>query len=400
VGALIMIRILGLIISDNNNGAFKSKSMKESHNVLGQSVQQWSGAGLTGVTEDIQFITFEEMDKCKQFISTADQVIINWADQPLVQAETFRDLLNTHIRKGNKATAIFADYPLNSVSEAAMYTFNSIELLNKLKELNVLNLSRDVLKQIFLSLNNTSKILTEHHRQFLVVTDRAVLAEVTSEIKARIHRQIMLSGVTIVDPSSTYIDVNVDIGEDTTILPNTILEGNTAIGEDCIIGPNSRISNCKIGNNAEVANSVAIDSSIGDETHVGPFAYLRPGSMIGSKVKIGDFVEIKKSVIGDKTKISHLTYVGDAEVGTNVNIGCGVVFVNYDGKHKNKTIVGDNSFIGCNTNLVSPVVVHKDTYIAAGSTITEEVPENSLAIARERQVNKEDWVIKKDMKRK
>ncbi|MDF2987209.1 MAG: hypothetical protein K0R50_2719 [Eubacterium sp.] len=395
-----MKRILGLIISDNNNGAFKSKSMKESHNILGQSVQQWSGAGLTGITEDIQFITFEEMDKCKQFISTADQVIINWADQPLVQAETFRDLLNTHIRKGNKATAIFADYPLNSVSEAAMYTFNSIELLNKLKELNVLNLSRDVLKQIFLSLNNTSKILTEHHRQFLVVTDRAVLAEVTSEIKARIHRQIMLSGVTIVDPSSTYIDVNVDIGEDTTILPNTILEGNTAIGEDCIIGPNSRISNCKIGNNAEVANSVAIDSSIGDETHVGPFAYLRPGSMIGSKVKIGDFVEIKKSVIGDKTKISHLTYVGDAEVGTNVNIGCGVVFVNYDGKHKNKTIVGDNSFIGCNTNLVSPVVVHKDTYIAAGSTITEEVPENSLAIARERQVNKEDWVIKKDMKRK
>ncbi len=395
-----MKKILGLIISDNNNGAFKSKSMKESHNVLGKSVQQWSGSGLTGIAGDIQFITFKDMDKCKQLISTSEQVIINWADQPLILAETFQNLLNTHCREENKATAIFADNILNCISEAAVYVFDSNELLNKINELDVLNLSRDVLKQIFLSLKNTSKILTEDDNQFPVVTDRVVLAEVTSRIKARILREIMLSGVTIVDPSSTYIDVNVDIGEDTTILPNTILEGNTAIGEDCIIGPNSRITNCKIGDNVEVANSVAVDSSIGDETHVGPFAYLRPGSMVGSKVKIGDFVEIKKSVIGDRTKISHLTYVGDAEVGTNVNIGCGVVFVNYNGKQKNKTIVGDNSFIGCNTNLVSPVVVHKDAYIAAGSTITEEVPENSLAIARERQVNKEDWVIKKDMKRK
>lgn len=121
---------------------------------------------------------------------------------------------------------------------------------------------------------------------------------------------------------------------------------------------------------------------------------------MGKNVKIGDFVEIKKSVIGDRTKISHLTYVGDAEVGSNVNIGCGVVFVNYDGKNKNKTIVGDNSFIGCNVNLVSPVVVKNDAYIAAGSTITEEVPENSLAIARQRQTIKQDWVTKKDLKRK
>ncbi len=395
-----MINILGLVISDNNNSAFKSKSMKESHNVLGQSIQQWSASSLTGITTDIQAITFEELEKFKQLAGNADMVVINWADQPLIASQTIQGLLDRHKLEGYSASAIFGSCCRESVSEAAVYIFNSSELSVKLHELDVLNLSKEVLKQIFLSIKNTNNILSEDHREFLAVTDRVALAEAASVLRDRILREIMLSGVTLMDPASTYIDANVYIGEDTTILPNTILEGNTAIGEDCIIGPNSRISNCKIGNKAEVVNSVAIDSSVGDETHVGPFAYLRPGSMVGSNVKIGDFVEIKKAVIGDRTKISHLTYVGDAEVGSNVNIGCGVVFVNYDGKHKNKTVVGDNSFIGCNTNLVSPVVVHKDAYIAAGSTITDEVPENSLAIARERQVIKEDWVIRKNMKRK
>jgi len=399
VGALIMIKILGLVISDNNNSAFKSKSMKESHNVLGQSIQQWSASSMTGITTDIQAITFEELEKFRQLVGKADMVIINWADQPLIASETIQGLLDRHKTEGNSASAIFGSCRREAISEAAIYIFNSSELAAKLDALDVLNLSREVLKQIFLSLKDTNKILSEDYREFLAVTDRTALAEAVSVLRDRILREIMLSGVTIMDPASTYIDANVYIGEDTIILPNTILEGNTAIGEDCTIGPNSRLSNCKIGNNAEVVNSVAIDSSVGDQTHVGPFAYLRPGSMIGSNVKIGDFVEIKKAVIGDRTKISHLTYVGDAEVGSNVNIGCGVVFVNYDGKHKNRTVVGDNSFIGCNTNLVSPVVVHKDAYIAAGSTITDEVPENSLAIARERQVIKEDWVIKKNMKR-
>lgn len=395
-----MINILGLVISDNNNSAFKSKSMKESHNVLGQSIQQWSASSMTGITTDIQVITFEELEKFKQLAGNADMVVINWADQPLIASQTIQGLLDRHKLEGYGASAIFGSCSREAASEAAVYIFNSSELSVKLHELDVLNLSKEVLKQIFLSIKNTNNILSEDHREFLAVTDRVALAEAASVLRDRILREIMLSGVTIMDPASTYIDANVYIGEDTTILPNTILEGNTAIGEDCIIGPNSRISNCKIGNKAEVVNSVAIDSSVGDETHVGPFAYLRPGSMVGSNVKIGDFVEIKKAVIGDRTKISHLTYVGDAEVGSNVNIGCGVVFVNYDGKHKNKTVVGDNSFIGCNTNLVSPVVVHKDAYIAAGSTITDEVPENSLAIARERQVIKEDWVIRKNMKRK
>jgi bifunctional UDP-N-acetylglucosamine pyrophosphorylase/glucosamine-1-phosphate N-acetyltransferase len=133
---------------------------------------------------------------------------------------------------------------------------------------------------------------------------------------------------------------------------------------------------------------------------VGPFAYVRPESVIGRNTKIGDFVEIKKSIIGDGTKVSHLTYIGDSEVGSNVNFGCGTITVNYDGKKKHKTIVGDNVFIGCNTNLVAPVKVNNDSYIAAGSTITDEVPEGALAIARERQTNKEGWVEKRNMQRK
>lgn len=395
-----MIKNLGLIISDDNNSAFKSKSMKESHNVLGRSVRQWSSGALAETAQDIEFITFEELDKCRELIRNAEQVIINWADQPLVLTGTFKELLNRHMALEKNATAIFAEENEEGCSDGAIYIFNGGILLQKLDELKDCRLSRDILKQLFLSTNNTSSSFSDDDCQFAVVTDRVALSYVISEIKSKILKEIMLSGVTVVDPASTYIDADVVIGEDTVVLPGTIISGDTAIGEDCIIGPNTRISDCKIGNKTEVANSVATGSTIGDETHVGPFAYLRPGSLVGSNVKIGDFVEIKKSVIGDKTKISHLTYVGDAEVGKNVNIGCGVVFVNYDGKHKNKTVVGDNSFIGCNTNLVSPVVVHKDAYIAAGSTITDEVPENSLAIARERQVIKEDWVLKKDMKRK
>ena len=385
---------LGLVISDNNNCAFKSKYVKEHHNILGQSVQQWATIPVTEVTNNIQSISFQDLERCKEILSQAQQVVINWSDQPLILAETFQRLFKIHIAEGNSATAVFA-----SDGEAVVYAFDCEVLLKKLDELNVLSLSRDILKKIFQATEKSNKSIYEDKSQFLIVKDRVALSMATEEIKSRINQQIMLSGVTIVDPLSTYIDFGVEIGMDSIILPNTILQGNTSIGEDCIIGPNSRISNCNIGNNVEVVNSIAIDSSIGDETHVGPFAYLRPGSVVGSKVKIGDFVEIKKSFIGDRTKISHLTYIGDAEVGKNVNVGCGVVVVNYDGKHKNKTIVEDNCFIGCNTNLVSPVIVHSGAYTAAGSTITDTVPENSLAIARERQVIKPDWVSKKGMNR-
>ena len=207
----------------------------------------------------------------------------------------------------------------------------------------------------------------------------------------------MENGVTLIDPNTTYIGVDVEIGKDTIIYPNNILEGKTKIDNNCVILQNCRIKDSIIEEGTEVQASVVLDSRIGKNTTVGPFAYIRPESSIGDGVRIGDFVEVKKSTIGNNTKVSHLTYIGDAEVGESCNFGCGTVVVNYDGKVKHKTTIGNHSFIGCNTNLVSPVNVEDNTYIAAGSTITSEVKEGDLAIARATQKNIKGWVKKKGL---
>jgi bifunctional UDP-N-acetylglucosamine pyrophosphorylase/glucosamine-1-phosphate N-acetyltransferase len=207
----------------------------------------------------------------------------------------------------------------------------------------------------------------------------------------------MENGVTLIDSENTYIEIDVQINNDTIIYPGNVIEGKTVIGEGCTIYPNSRIKDSVIEKNVSIQSSTILESTIGENTTVGPFAYIRPESVIGKSARIGDFVEIKKSTIGDKTKVSHLTYIGDAEVGTECNFGCGTVVVNYDGKAKHKTIIGNNAFIGCNTNLVAPVEVKDGSYIAAGSTITQEVPKGALAIGRAKQVNKLGWVEKKGL---
>ncbi len=204
------------------------------------------------------------------------------------------------------------------------------------------------------------------------------------------------NGVTFIDEKTAYIEDNVSIGKGTVIEPNVYLKNGTVIGENVKIGFCSEISNSTIGNGVSVKHSVILDSKIDDNTTVGPFAYIRPNCNIGKNVRIGDFVETKNSNIGDGTKISHLTYVGDSDVGKNINFGCGTVTVNYDGKTKHRTVIEDDAFIGCNTNLVAPVKVGKGAYTAAGSTITDDIPENSLAIARERQTVKTEWVTKKN----
>jgi bifunctional UDP-N-acetylglucosamine pyrophosphorylase/glucosamine-1-phosphate N-acetyltransferase len=201
----------------------------------------------------------------------------------------------------------------------------------------------------------------------------------------------MLEGVTMVSPESIYIEKHVHIGQDTVLHQGTQLKGKTVIGEACVIGPYADISDTEIGNQVKVKHSTLVESKIDDKSVIGPYAYLRPKSIVGKDVKIGDFVEVKNSTIGDGSKVSHLTYVGDGKIGKNVNLGCGVVFVNYNGLTKGLTEVDDDAFVGCNTNLIAPVRVGKKAYVAAGSTITEDVPDGALAIARERQVNKTDW---------
>lgn len=223
------------------------------------------------------------------------------------------------------------------------------------------------------------------------VNDRSQLAAAGAVLRRRINEGHLRAGVTIHDPRSVYIDAGVTIGRETVIYPGNVLEAGTAVGSACTLYPNNRIRASRVGDGATVESSVLLEAEVGEGTAIGPFAYLRPGSRVGAGCRIGDFVEIKNARIGDGTKVSHLTYVGDADVGGNVNVGCGAVFVNYDGHAKHRTTVGDGAFIGCNTNLVAPVTVGDGAYTAAGSTITQDVPADALAIARCRQTNKEGW---------
>ena len=217
------------------------------------------------------------------------------------------------------------------------------------------------------------------------------VAELEPLLRERIVRRHIRSGVRVLDPNAVYIDPRVTIGRGTMLLPGTILRGETAVGCGCTIGPNAMVRDCVIGDDTEINASQVNESTIGSRTHVGPFAYVRPGCTIGDDIKVGDFVEVKNSSIGDGTKISHLTYVGDSDVGRHVNFGCGTVTTNYDGVKKYRCTIGDSAFIGCNTNLVAPVTVGEGSYIAAGATITKDVPADALAVARARQENKEGW---------
>lgn len=218
----------------------------------------------------------------------------------------------------------------------------------------------------------------------------------------RIERNLeyLDAGVVFIDLKAVYIDEGVRIGKGTVIYPCVVLEGDVEIGENCTIGQNTRIKDSIIGNGTSIQSSVILESKVGNETSVGPFAYLRPNSEIGSHCKVGDFVEIKNSRLDDGAKAAHLTYVGDSDVGKKVNLGCGVVFVNYDGSKKYRSVVEDGAFIGCNVNLVSPVHVGKDAYVAAGSTITNDVEAGALYVARSKGKSIEGWVEKRGILKK
>ncbi len=203
---------------------------------------------------------------------------------------------------------------------------------------------------------------------------------------------LVRGGVEIWDYQNCYVDPTVRVGKGSVIMPGTILRGATVVGENCVLGPNTLLENVTLGDGCTVNASQLYDATAGSRANIGPFAYVRPGTVIGEGVKVGDFVEIKNSTIGDGTKVPHLSYVGDSDVGREVNFGCGTVTCNYDGAKKHRTTIGDGVFLGCNTNLVAPVRIGDKVFTAAGSTITDDVPPQALAIARARQTNKRDWV--------
>ncbi|MEN2994127.1 MAG: bifunctional UDP-N-acetylglucosamine diphosphorylase/glucosamine-1-phosphate N-acetyltransferase GlmU [Thermodesulfovibrio sp.] len=232
--------------------------------------------------------------------------------------------------------------------------------------------------------------------ELIGINTRAELSLATKYLRDRIVKEWMEKGVTFYDPSLVWISPSVTIGQDTIIYPNVFLEGNTKIGQNCIIFQGVRIKDSIIEDNVQIKDSTVIESShIKSGSKIGPFAHIRPQTIIGKECRIGNFVEVKKSIIGDGTKAAHLSYIGDSEIGNNVNIGAGTITCNYDGQKKHKTIIEDNVFIGSDTQLIAPVRVCKGAYIGAGSTITKEVPEDALAISRTPQKNILGWAKKK-----
>ncbi len=223
----------------------------------------------------------------------------------------------------------------------------------------------------------------------LGINDRVQLAQATARLRERINGQLMRDGVTMLDPATTYIDCGVRVGRETVIYPQTILEGETDVGENCLLGPATHLIDSVLKNNVTCQKSTVWQSKVEDGATIGPYAYIRPESLIGPDVKVGDFVEIKKSSIGRGTKVPHLTYVGDADIGPGVNMGAGSIVVNYDGRRKHKTTIEAGAFIGCNSNLVAPLTVGGGAFVGAGSTITRNVPPGSLTLSRTPQQIKE-----------
>jgi bifunctional UDP-N-acetylglucosamine pyrophosphorylase / glucosamine-1-phosphate N-acetyltransferase len=224
------------------------------------------------------------------------------------------------------------------------------------------------------------------------VNDRSQLADAATVLRRRhLHHLMAEVGVTVVDPAATYVDVDVEVAVDATLLPGTILEAGTTVGARAVVGPDSHLTACTVGADATVHSTRGVEAEIGEQATVGPFTHLRAGTRLGPRTKAGAYVETKGSTVGEGSKIPHLAYVGDATVGEGVNIACGVITVNYDGQNKYPTVVEDGAFVGCDTMLVAPVTVGEEAYVAAGSTITDDVPGGALAIARARQVNKEGW---------
>lgn len=326
----------------------------------------------------------------------------------LGKTNTQAEVLNFDEVKGFDGEIIIipADMPCLKTETVSAFANMELDKVDALVLGDVIKLNAETIKKLDVKSNEDILPLVKENLEYEEIfakdeetvncDTRQDLAKAIKIIKCREAERVMAEGVTLIDPDSVYISPFAEIGKDTVIYPDVFVEGASKIGKNCVIRSNTVIENAEIGDNTTITSSVINSSTVGTKVSVGPFAYIRPDCKIGDNVKVGDFVELKKAKIGNGTKISHLTYVGDSEVGERVNFGCGTVTVNYDGKNKFLTKIGDDAFIGCNTNLVAPVTVGNGAFTAAGSTITDNVPDENLAIARAKQVNKEGWVKPKN----
>lgn len=347
-------------------------------------------------------------------------------DTPLFTTETFDGLFKYHAEKGNAATVLTAEAPnpfgygriirddqgnvLRIVEQkdgkpeelkvkeinTGVFCFDNKKLFEALKHVDNNNAQgeyylTDVLEILRNSGERVGAYKMPDFSESLGVNDRIALAQATKIMQRRINEEHMRNGVSFIDPDTAYIDAGVKIGNDTVIEGNVVIKGNTEIGSDCYITNGSRVVDSKIGNHVTITSSTLQEAEMDDNTDIGPNSHLRPKAVIRKGAHIGNFVEIKKAEIGENSKVGHLTYVGDATLGKDINVGCGTIFSNYDGVKKFHTNVGDHSFIGAGSTLIAPINVADHTFIAADSTITKDVDKYDMAIARGRQVNKPDY---------
>jgi len=357
------------------------------------------------------------------YIPEKGEVLIVCGDTPLLTSDIFKELLAFHREEGCAAAVLTADLeePFGYGRIIRDKTGKVIKIIEEkdaspqerqIKEINTGTycVEANLLKEALTLISNDNvkgeyyltdlvQILNDRHHKvsafkiddfFLAqgINTRVQLAEAETVLRRRINEKLMLQGVTMMDPSSTYIDIDVQVGRDTVIMPQTMIQGVSSIGERCVVGPQSRVVDSALGDEVTFQNSIILESVVEDGANIGPFAYIRPESRICRGAKIGDFVEIKKSRIGAGSKVPHLSYVGDTTVGQGANLGAGTIIVNYDGVAKHSTVVEDGAFVGCNSNLIAPVVIGQGAYVAAGSTISDDVPGDALAIGRSPQLNK------------
>lgn len=391
------------------------------------NVQEQLGGKSEFVKQEEQLGTAHAVLQAKDLLADKEgTTLVVCGDTPLIRSETVDALLKYHHEKRAKATILttsledptgygriirddlgivgkIVEQKDASSEEKAVkeintgtYCFDNAALFDALSKVTNDNAQGEFyLPDVIKILKDAEEVVAayrmESSDESLGVNDRVALAEATKLMQKRINEKHMRNGVTLINPENTYIDVDVEIGQDTVIESGVTIKGNTVIGDDCTITSGSDIQDSMIGSGVLIRSSAVIESKVADEVQIGPYAHLRPESEIGAHVKIGNFVETKKAVVGENTKLPHFIYMGDAEIGKNVNVGCGSIAVNYDGKNKAKTIIGDNVFIGCNSNLVAPLKIGDNAFVAAGSTLTKDVPEGALAIARSKQVNKEGY---------
>ena len=394
----------------------------------GEAVQTYLGKQAETVMQEQQLGTGHAVLQAEPLLKDATgTLLVTCGDTPLVREETFRALMQYHAETGAAATVLTAIMPdsfgygrvirdakgqVTKIVEqkdgtleelavrevnAGIYCFELPLLWDLLHHVGNNNAQgeyylTDIIGMLVDAGKTVSAYAAPEYQETLGVNSRLQLAEAERVLRQRKLEQLMTDGVSIIDPGNTYVDTTVTVGRDTVLHPGTILEGTTTIGEDCHVGPYVRMTNVKMGDNDHLQFTYAHDCEIKNGCEIGPFVHFRPNTVIGNDVKVGNYMEVKNSNIGDGTKLPHLSYIGDSDVGQHVNIGCGTITVNYDGKIKHRTHIGNHAFVGCNSNLVAPVSVGDYAYVAAGSTITKDVPEKALGVGRARQKNIDGWV--------